>query len=800
MTPRSTFKSLKQRAGRVDKIIRAHCPKDIGFTMIATGGYGRGLLYPYSDIDLLILTPSKKNEKAIATLVQVLWDEGLKVGHSVRTVKEAQADAKTDVHFYTSLLEGRVLCGDAAQFDTLMANIKQAKLWPHKDFFNAKQEEYLKRHEAQHRNLEPNIKECPGGLRDFDTMRWIIIGALEQKDLSSLRNQHLITHKEYRTVRESVFFLGRVRIALHQLSGKDENRLRFDVQKTLAEQLGYEDDHKKMAVEYFMQDFYLHTRALNNLCELMFSIFEAQLTQDKPQHIEQVSDDFTMINGQLDILDPGLFTQRPSAIFEVFYHVGQHAKHRNLHPRTLRSLSHHLDLIDDDFRCNKANQALFVDILKSPHSIWHSLSRMMDYGILARYLPDFEVIMGQMQFDLFHTHTVDKHTSQVIRQLREFKHGKHKDTLPLAIHLMQNLEQPYCLYVAALFHDLGKGRGVDHSVWGAKAVKRFGKKHSLPREDIKLISWLIEHHLTMSLTAQKMDIADPTVIKRFAKRIGSQQYLDHLYVLTVADIRGTNIDLWNGWKATLLEQLYQATTHYFNDSADTDERAKRIAVLPTQFWAPDYFHYFSVGDISYQRNLYAAQAEGALVQTRLHPEHGQCELLVYLKDARYILANCAITLEALGINVAEARLFRQGDAHLLLYFILLDHKHLTIKNKDLLNSITQSITQTLAHLDVPHPTQKRHGLHQDVFDTPTDVKVTRSAEHFYQVEIKTRDRLGLLAELSCLFSKLNLRLQHAKIATLGEAAMDTFLLHDEENHLNKNKIEAAVREVLVQAD
>jgi len=535
--------------------------------LVAVGGYGRGELHPGSDIDLQILVRPEGRDALRAPIekfVIYLWDVGLEMGHSVRTVAECAEEAAKDITVVTNLMECRWLAGSTALFEAMRTAVGPDHIWPSPRFFQAKLLEQVSRHHKYHDtayNLEPNIKEGPGGLRDIQIIAWVAKRHFGAKALDELVQHHFLTTAEYDALAEGQDFLWRIRFVLHSLTGRREDSLLFDYQRTLAEQFGYRDGGPSLAVEQFMKRYYRTVMELSRLNEMLLQLFEeAILYVSDPGVPTVINKRFQSRKGFIEVRDEGVFRRYPFAMLEMFLLLQQHPDLKGVRATTIRLLRNHTHLIDDKFRNDLRHRSLFMEILRQPQGVTEQLKRMNRYGVLAAYLPAFGHIVGMMQYDLFHVYTVDEHTLTVVRNLRRFSHTEFAREFPLCSEIMQNhIPKPEILTLAALFHDIAKGRGGDHSELGEQESLDFCLHHGMSLYDARLVAWLVRNHLIMSMTSQRKDISDPEIITEFAMTVRSPQHLNYLYLLTVADIRGTNPDLWNSWKDTLLLELYTAT-------------------------------------------------------------------------------------------------------------------------------------------------------------------------------------------------------------------------------------------------
>ena len=536
-------------------------------SLVAVGGYGRGELYPKSDIDLLILLdaePDAALQHKLHDLIGMLWDIGLEVGHSIRTVEQCLSES-ADITVQTNLLEARLLIGHANLYKELHDAVRQ-HLDPRK-FFLAKQHEQQKRHarfvDADF-NLEPNLKESPGGLRDLQTITWIARAAGLGTRWAELADAGMISHPEAHQIARHDALLQTLRIRLHYLAERREDRLIFEFQTPLAEQMGIAASANRRASEHLMQRYYHTKRAVRQFNTILLQNLHDHLFRETPQ-VHALNERFMAVGTLLEIRDEDLFEKIPAAIFELFLLMEQHPELTDLSAKTLRALWRAQHKVDAAFRRDPQNRARFMEILRQPKGVLHALRRMNQYGILGAYIPAFGRIVGQMQHDLFHVYTVDEHILMVVRNLRRFAVPEFAHEYPLCSQLMSEFARPEVLYIAGLFHDIAKGRGGDHSQLGKKDARAFCKLHQLSHDDTELIVWLVEQHLTLSATAQKQDLSDPEVIANFAAKIKNDRYLVALYLLTVADVRGTSPKVWNAWKAKLIEDLFRYTRRYLRD-------------------------------------------------------------------------------------------------------------------------------------------------------------------------------------------------------------------------------------------
>ena len=785
-------------------------------SLIAVGGYGRGELHPASDIDLLILLKSNQHERYFARIqgfLTFLWDIGLEVGQSVRSVKECIVEAKRDITVATNLMEARFLSGEPTLFEKLQHKVGPKKIWPSQKFFKAKLEEQTQRH---HRfgdtayNLEPNIKENPGGLRDIQVIGWVAKRHFGATTLTDLVSHDFLNENELQTLIESQNFLWKIRIGLHFLNGRREDRLMFDHQRTLAKQFGYQDDERRLAVEKFMKDYYRTVLELSRLNEMLLQLFdEVILTGRERVKIIPINKRFQSRNGFLEVTYPKVFEHYPFALLELFLILQQHRELRGIRAETIRLVRDNCDQIDAEFRNDVRCQSLFMEIFKQPVGLTHELRRMNRYGVLAAYIPVFANIVGQMQHDLFHVYTVDEHTMFLIRNLRRFTVEEFSNEFPLCSKLIKKIPKQELLYLAGFFHDIAKGRGGDHSQLGANDAIDFCKRHGLSQYDTNLVAWLVRNHLTMSVTAQRKDTSDPEVICDFAELIGSQEKLNYLYLLTVADIRATAPGLWNSWKDSLLNELYMATTRAFRrgleNPIDLPEKISAIkasALFDLQkqnlsqenieiFWQSlddDYFMRHSVDEIVWhtQSMLTSKPEDFPLILIREQTQRGGTELFVCAHDEKYIFALITAGIERLGLTIIDARIITSNTGYALDTFILLENNGEIITDSHRIEDIKQKLHSLLDKpnyenllANQPSKLMSRRLKH---FPIATDITFRSDTRNLITImEVVTRDQPGILARIAMALVECKAQLLNAKIATFGERVEDIFYITNEEN-------------------
>lgn len=799
--------------------------------LVAVGGYGRGELHPGSDVDIMILLGDQTldtRRDGLESFLTFLWDIGLDVGHSVRTVEDCVHEGAADITVATSLMEARQLTGSTALFERMRAVTGPDRIWPDVAFFESKRRERQQRCHKYHEtafNLEPNIKEGPGGLRDLQMIGWVAKRHFGANTLDELVDHGFLSPREYEELIECRNFLWQIRFALHVLTGRREDHLLFDHQRRIARQLGYRDQNHNLAVEQFMQRYYRTVNALGQLNEMLLQLFEeAILLADDPDEPTPISRRFQVRRGYLEVIRPNVFLRYPFALLEIFLVLQQHPELKGIRAATVRLIRDHLPLIDDKFRHDMRPRSLFMEILRQPFGVARQLRLMNAYGVLPAYLPEFGQIVGRMQYDLFHVYTVDQHILFVVRNLRRFFLSQFTEELPRCSVIMEQLPKPELLYIAGLYHDIAKGRGGDHSELGAGDVERFCQRHGLSSFDTRLVAWLVRHHLTLSLTAQKKDIHDPAIIHDFARRMGDQMHLDYLYLLTVADIRGTNPKLWNTWRDSLLWQLYEATRRALRRGLDNPiDKEERIREVQTQarqrllatridearidwVWegfGDDYFLRHSIDEIAWHTRaiLKKGYNEQPLVLARADPQRGGTEIFIYTLDQDNLFALITSILDHLGLTILDARILTGHRGYALDSFTVLEDSGAPIHDRARIKEIVVTLRHALSQPDVVPILPSRHiSRIQRAFQIPTWVSFREDeANGRTVVELVSWDRPGLLCRVGQAFMECGVQLHNAKIATIGAQAEDVFFVTDRENRpLDDSRKYAALRAALVE--
>jgi [protein-PII] uridylyltransferase len=772
--------------------------------LVGVGGYGRGELFPYSDVDLLILLSEAADaitRGKLEALVQLLWDLGLEIGSSIRTVDECMIESQADITVQTSLLEARLVAGDAGLFAELQERY-QAALDP-QAFFQAKTAEMRLRHakyEDTAFSLEPNCKESPGGLRDLQVILWVAKAAGLANSWGQLATRGLITQTEARQLMEKERAFKDIRVRLHLHTNRREDRLVFDVQTPIAESFGLvttgEGLNARRASEYLMQRYYWAAKTVTQLNTILLQNIEAQLFPQPAVEVA-INQHFNEVNGFIDISADDTFETAPSSMLEIFVVMTERPDIKGMTARTTRALWHARQRIDAAFRADPVNRALFMRILQAPVGLVHALRRMNDLSILGRYLPAFRRIVGQMQHDLFHVYTVDQHIMMVVRNMRRFTMSEHAHEYPFCSQLIANFRDAWLLYVAALFHDIAKGRGGDHSKLGIVDARQFCQDHGLKEEDTELVAFMVEQHLTMSQVAQKQDLSDPDVISAFAALVRDERHLTALYLLTVADIRGTSPKVWNAWKAKLLEDLYRVTLRVLGGephSADRELKNRqdearamlRLAGLPERaheaLWDQldvAWFLRHDAADIAWQtRSLYdRLDSTRPVVKCRLAPIGEGLQVAVYVKDQPDLFARICSYFDRKNFSILDAKIHTTRNGYALDTFLVTE-QNFAKSYRDIISLIEHEICELLTSQGpLPAPTRGRLSRLSRTFPiTPTvDLRPDERGQ-YYLLSVSANDRTGLLYSIANVLTRYRINLHTAKVMTLGERVEDVFLV------------------------
>ena len=777
--------------------------------LVAVGGYGRGELHPCSDVDILVLVPEPLTEQAraiVERLVSFLWDIGLEVGHSVRSIAECAEESAADVTVMTTLMESRRLAGSAELLSQMRTALSPEHVWPVREFFEAKvreqQERRLKANDTAY-NLEPNVKTGPGGLRDIQTIGWVAKRHFGAESLDELVTHGFLTPSELRRLQQAQAFLWKVRFGLHTLTGRHEDRLLFDYQIRLAQSFGYEDATYTLAVEQLMQRYYRTIMDVTLLNELLLQLFrEAILSSDEPP--KPLNQRFQVRNDYLEAVNEEVFPRQPSALLELFVLLQQNPQIRGVRANTIRAVVRNLWLIDEEFRQNPRNHRFFLEILRAPRGVTHELRRMNDYGVLGRYIPAFGRVVGRMQYDLFHAYTVDAHTLFVLSNLRRLAMREFDHELPLVSAIMQQLPKPEVAYLGALFHDIAKGRGGDHSELGSVDAEAFCLEQGMSRYDARLVAWLVKHHLLLSTTAQKQDIGDPQVISDFARTVGDETHLDYLYVLTCADVRATNPKLWNSWKASLFAEFYERVKRALRRGLETpidqeelirENQTAARALMRAHGVAQDaiertwqrlpaaYFLRHSPEEIARHTGVLAEGETGAdesLVSVEPVTERGTTGIMIYAPHRRHGFARATAVLDQLGLNIVDANITPVGNGFSLDSYHVLEEDGSAIGDVDRRAEIERALWGSLQRPEeAPLAVSRRAPRQMRVFKTPTRIAISVDERNARSVlELTAGDRPGLLCDIGKVLWEERVDLLAAKISTVGERAEDVFYVCD----------------------
>ncbi len=803
-----------QRAWLIDQFIlqawqRCTCPEYNSVAILAVGGYGRGELHPKSDIDLLILLESELDDATKACIeqfIQFLWDLRLKVGQGVRTIAECETEAAADITVATNLVEARLLTGPEHLFQALKTAIAPDRTWGHKAFFSAKVEEQKKRHdkyEDSAYNLEPNVKEGPGGLRDIQMIGWVAKRYFGATSLHDFIQHGFLTENEYKSLSEAQEFLWEIRCFLHLLVKRSEDRLLFDYQKIIAKLFGYTDDADGLGVEKMMKRYYRTIKEIRTLNDMLLQLFEEViLYADTPTVVQPLNKRFQIRNNFIEVTNKAVFVNYPFALLEIFLLIQQHPQIEGIRASTIRLILHYRYLIDDIFRQDLRARSLFLEIFRHQTGLTHVLRKMNRYGILAAYVPSFGQIVGQMQHDLFHIYTVEQHTLFVVRNLRRLNLPEFAEEFPFCSKLIKTIPKAELLYLAAFFHDIAKGRGGNHAELGAIDALNFCHFHGLSDKDARLVAWLVRHHLILSMTAQRRDLSDPEVIKVFSEQVIDSLHLDYLYLLTVADIRATNPELWNSWKNSLLTELYNKTKAFLSQDEkilNTELQIKEIQNQAIQLihdsnleevkslWQKLGDQYF----LSSSPEQVARETEVILKETMPivleRDNKGGTVFIIITADRNYLFADATAFFERNNLSIIEAYIVPGEDDYNVSAYTVLENDGEKISSVERINEIIKGLKPVLSHDNKSPfpPINRRLSRQQRHFQEEMETKIEFKQDHLNKhtiMEIKTIDRPGVLSRIAEAFKKCKIRVKNAQITTFGSHVEDVFFLTDYENH------------------
>ncbi|MDJ0653402.1 MAG: [protein-PII] uridylyltransferase [Xanthomonadales bacterium] len=803
-------------------------PNEKKMSLVAVGGYGRGELHPYSDIDLMVLLKrreSRRLKEGLSDFFTFLWDLKLDLGHSVRTIRQAVTAAREDLTVATNLMECRLLTGSGDLVDRLRRSLSPRKLWPGDRFFRAKLQEQRDRHKrygATAYNLEPNLKEGPGGLRDIQMIAWVAMRHYGARSLSDLVVVGFLDRAEYQALLAGQHFLWRVRYGLHLVAGRKEDRLLFDHQKALAAQFGYRDvGDSNLAVEQFMQAYFRQVMQLERLNERLLQAFDEDILGfGSDAAPESIDDHFQSQGGYLELRHKNRLAERPVLILDLFRVLQENPALKGIRANTSRQIMasvHHLADLRDDAEA----RAIFAGLWREHQRLPEILERMNRYQVLGTYLPVFGKIVGRMQFDLFHVYTVDQHTLEVLKFVQRFAERDDDPLYPMAHSVYGRLTKPELLYLAAFFHDIAKGRGGDHSELGEADAVQFCQDHGFSEADAHVVAWLVRNHLVMSTTAQRQDIGDPEVVNRFAAEVGDLHLLDYLYLLTLADISGTSPKLWNSWKATLLSELYHLSrdalhrglenplqrSEWIEDARSTAmeklTEAGREATAIEALWQhipEDYFLRHSAAQIIWQTGLMLDHPDRSrpLVGLREGVESGAAELLVLSPDKDGTFATIVETLGRANLSVVEARAAKTTNAMILDTFQLLDATGSARLEGSTSERIRKRLQTALSRELNPSGGLQKVPARLRTFQKPARVNFRdEPSGNFTELELLCSDQPGLLAAVAHTLLHHRTRIHSARIATFGDQVEDVFVVSDRSNQKLTPEGQAELREALL---
>ncbi|MCC5824896.1 [protein-PII] uridylyltransferase [Alkalimonas sp.] len=805
---------VKARARFIDQLLAAlwqqqDLHQDNTLCLIAVGGYGRGELHPFSDIDLLILSEQQltaTQQDQLSAFITQLWDLKLEVGHSVRTLDETLQLGKEDITIATNLMEMRRLLGNKALYERLHQAINATDFWTSQQFFEAKRHEQQQRHAQYHGtayNLEPNLKANPGGLRDIQTVGWVAKRHFQTRTMRELVAYQYLTEDEYQELMECEAYLWQMRFALHLEAGRNENRLLFDYQPAVAERLGFGNDGKA-TVERMMKRFFRTVQRVSELNEMLLQHFEGSiLNNHQSAKVQPLDDSFELHGHLIKALDNSVFARRDN-LLKLFWHIANNSNITGIHSDTLRLLRQVRRRLMGDLQDYEACRRLFLALMRHPRGMDTSITLMHKYGILAAYLPQWRNIVGQMQFDLFHAYTVDEHTHRLLKNLYRYTLPEYDNEFPLCSDIVRRMEKPELLFLAGIFHDIAKGRGGDHSELGAMDAKEFCRLHKLSDFDSKLISWLVEQHLLMSVTAQRKDIHDPQVVIEFAEKVRDETRLNYLYCLTLADIRATNDNLWNDWKGSLLRDLYLSTQKAFRrglekpmDMRDQirENQAEALRLLQRQaftkteiqhLWSrikADYFIRYNPKQIVWhcEHILRHKEPKQPLVLVSKAPIRGSTQVFVYTPDQPNLFARLVSALDSKKVAIFDAQIMTNKDGYVMDTFVVLEQNGQPVTSPSRVQSIKRALEQAIAGKVEP---QRHSKLSRQMrqFNVPPKVSfLPGNSKNRTMVEIAALDAPGLLARIGDVFQQCAIQIHAAKITTLGERAEDFFMVSTAED-------------------
>lgn len=810
----------------IDLFIKNKLDEEDNCCLIALGSYGRRELQLHSDIDLLILHSDNASQETLQqaqTFIQDCWDAGLEVSHQITTVSTCAELASNDLTVISTLMDMFLLCGRGALMEELIYQINPLHMWPSNDYFFAKQQEqknrYAKYGDTAY-NLEPNVKYSPGGLRDLQILLSISKRHFSAKKLADGISHGFITDKEYEELMYCQHFLWRVRFALHMLADKPEERLSFDYQVKLAKVFGYSDKSHSLAIEQFMKDYFKVIKRNRELNEMLLQWFDETIVHHQKQKLVHLDHEFQLSNAHIEVRHARVFNQNHQALLKLFLWIARRPDIEGVRASTIRLIRESLFLMNKKLRESPEATETFISILRTGNDPYEALQRMNQYGVLAHYLDCFATVTGQMQYDLFHVYTVDQHTLFVIRNISRYMQEDYKHQFPLCAKIMPTLDKPEILYLSALFHDIAKGRGGDHSELGAIEAAQFANRHHIEQSDSDLLVWLVRNHLLMSQTAQRQDIYDPKTIEQFCQLLPHPRYLDYLYLLTVADICGTNPSLWNAWKDSLLKELYRAAKHMLHKEQELMDETALISIrkqyalniLVMEGIAPEaiknlwsqfrgkYFLHESPEVIARHTKAILNCKQFPLVLIMPHHSEGGTEVFIYMphRDERFTITTAVLSNH--HVTIQEAAIITCDNQFDLDTYIILDDKNQAFFDEQRSADIQKALCLHLADMNrLPPVSRKRLSRTLAHFNVKTQLTYHDDAiTHHTQLFLVTNDRPGLLATISRVFLTLKIHLHNAKIATAGERVEDMFYITNQQGKFLSLEEKEALRVKLTQ--
>lgn len=818
-TPSTVFTLLWQRSDFYDELLRTlwhafELDKQSDLALIAVGGYGRREMFPLSDLDFLILSEKKiaqATQEKITTLCNLLWDSNLQLGCAVRTLEECVEIGRNEISVATNMLEGRFLCGNQATWQQLREAIFSPNFWAVPDFFSAKMAEKQERYQRYHNtgyNLEPDLKHSPGGLRDLHLMQWIMLRHAGIHTIQGLLEKGILVQSEFNELQHAQAVLFSMRFALHLQLKRYDNRLRFDRQVQLSHQLGYvtQFGEGNQAVEAMMKAFFQATQAISQISGLILSQFEQETLHPLQKIGEKQPLDtlFYLQNGTIFCRNPRQLQQQRESILDLFYHLTQ-LPAANVSAQTLRHLR--LALKNGTEPLNRYSQARqrFIEIFRQPNAIQTAIVPMHRLGVLTAYLPQWQQIEGLMQFDLFHIYTVDEHSVRVMQKLESFLDPSNAEQHPLCCQLFSQEPKRHLIYLAALFHDIAKGREGDHAKVGAVDMREFAELHNFNEAETSFMCKLVEEHLTMSITAQRRDIHDQAIVTQFADVVETRDMLSALLCLTVADICATNETLWNGWKRTLFSKLYHFTAEQLaqhESRPNTQKTAKQNQYAAQeqlkfllsssehenvmQFWqhCPEsYFMRNSTAQLVWHALEIAKlrDTEENVLYVLLSNQYvrGATEIFIHCQDQAQLFTRIAYTLSRKNISIHDAQIIT-GENGLIFDSFIVTEQNGQALNLNRIEEVRDALLHTLKEATPLPKIAKKPRKHQS-FKRQTRLRfLANSQPNQTACELFTPDREGLLAQIGLIFNRLELNLLNAKITTIGEQVEDFFVLCNRE--------------------